>query len=68
MIEPNIQGLSVGRQCALLSSFYYEPTGEPEKNLDLMRVIDKQFREYPKLCVWGSAHVVEPGHRLNRSG
>jgi len=42
MIEPNIRGLSVGSQCALLSisrsSFYYEPKGEPKKNLDLMRV------------------------------
>jgi putative transposase len=53
MVEPNIRGLSVGRQCALLSisrsSFYYEPTGEPERNLDLMRVIrwpavETQFR------------------------
>lgn len=53
MIEPNIRGLSVGRQCALLSiswsSFYYEPKGEPEKNLDLMRVIDKQFLDTPFL-------------------
>jgi transposase len=24
--------------------------------------------EYPKLCVWVSAHAVETGHRLNRSG
>jgi putative transposase len=49
MIEPNIRGLSVSRQCALLSisrsSFYYEPKGEPEKNLDLMQLIDKQFLE-----------------------
>ncbi len=43
MIEPNLPGLSVGRQCALLSmsrsSFYYEPKGESAMNLDLMRVI-----------------------------
>jgi RHS repeat-associated protein len=26
------------------------------------------LREYPKLCVWGSAHAVETDHRLNRSG
>jgi len=24
--------------------------------------------EYPKLCVWGSAHAVETGHLLTRSG
>jgi len=51
MIEPNLPGLSVGKQCALLSisrsSFYYEPKGESEMNLDLMRVIDKQFLEAP---------------------
>jgi putative transposase len=39
MVEPNISGLSVGKQCALLSisrsSFYYEPKGETEMNLDL---------------------------------
>jgi putative transposase len=43
MIEPNLPRLSVGKQCALLSSsrssFYYEPKQESEMNLDLMRVI-----------------------------
>jgi putative transposase len=43
MIEPNLSGLSVSTQCALLSisrsSFYYEPKGETEMNLDLMRLI-----------------------------
>jgi len=37
MIEPNLPGLSVGKQCKLLSisgsSFYYEPKGETEMNL-----------------------------------
>ncbi len=51
MVEPNLPGLSVGRQCALLSlsrsSFYYEAKGESEMNLDLMRLIDKQFLETP---------------------
>ena len=51
MIEPNLPYLSVGKQCALLSisrsSFYYEPKGESEMNLDLMRLIDKQFLETP---------------------
>jgi len=49
MVEPNISGLSVGEQCALLSIslslFHYEPKGESEMNLGLMRVIDKQFLE-----------------------
>lgn len=51
MIEPNLPSLSVAKQCALLSisrsSFYYEPKGETELNLELMRLIDKQFLETP---------------------
>jgi len=51
MIEPNLPSLSVGKQCALLSisrsSFYDEPKGESELNLDLMREIDKQFLKTP---------------------
>jgi hypothetical protein len=39
MIEPNIRDLSVGRQRALRSSFYYEPKGEPGKNLNLMQLV-----------------------------
>ena len=38
MVEPNISGLSVGKQCALLSisrsSFYYEPKGKTEITRD----------------------------------
>jgi hypothetical protein len=53
MIGPILPGLSVGKQCALLSisrsSFYYEPKGESEMNLDLMRVIDKHSLETPGL-------------------
>ena len=53
MIESNLPGLSVGKQCALLSisrsSFYYEPKGETEMNFELMRliqcpVVETQFR------------------------
>lgn len=51
MIEPANANLSISKQCKLLSisrsSFYYEPKGESEMNLDLMRVIDKQFLETP---------------------
>ena len=41
MIERANADLSIGKQCKLLSisrsSFYYEPKGESEMNLDLMR-------------------------------
>ena len=61
MIEPNIPNLSIGKQCALLSisrsSFYYEPKGENEMNLDLMRLIDKQFLDTP---VYGVRQMTEP--------
>ena len=70
MIEPNHPDLSIGRQCALLSisrsSFYYEPKGETELNLDLMRVIDKQFLETPfygvRQMTW---HLRNEGHLVN---
>lgn len=51
MIDPNLAGQSVGKQGALLStsrsSFYYEPKGESEMNLDLIRVTDKHLIETP---------------------
>ena len=72
MIEPNLPSLSVGKQCTLLSisrsSFYYEPKGETEKNLDLMRVIDKQFLETPfygvRQMTW---HLRNEGHLVNEN-
>jgi len=70
MIEPNLPSLSVGKQCALLSisrsSFYYEPKGESEMNLDLMRLIDKQFLETPfygvRQMTW---HLRNEDHLVN---
>jgi len=51
MIEPANANLSISKQCKLLSisrsPFYYEPKGESEMNLELVRVIDKQFLETP---------------------
>jgi len=70
MIEPNLPDLSVGKQCKLLSisrsSFYYEPKGESEMNLDLMRLIDKQFLETPfygvRQMTW---HLRNDDHLVN---
>jgi len=46
LIEPNMPDLSIRRQCELLglnrASFYYQPAGETELNLRLMRLIDEQ--------------------------
>jgi len=51
MVAPAHEGLSITRQCKLLSlsrsSFYFQPAGENEKNLTLMRLIDAQFLETP---------------------
>jgi len=50
-VEPEHTGLSVRRQCELLglprSSFYFEPAGETEQNLALMRIIDEQYMDTP---------------------
>ena len=71
MIERNHPKLSVGAQCRLLSisrsSFYYEPQGETEKNLDLMLLIDKQFLDTPFYGVRQmSWHLQNEGHAVNQ--
>ncbi|WP_156785543.1 IS3 family transposase [Sulfitobacter sp. EE-36] len=70
MIEPANANLSISKQCKLLSisrsSFYYEPKGESEMNLDLMRVIDKPFLETPfygvRQMTW---HLRNDDHLVN---
>ncbi len=51
MIDPGNLGLSIVRQCELVSvsrsSFYREPMPESAENLVLMRLIDEQFLETP---------------------
>ena len=50
-IAPGRPGLSLSRQCRLLSisrsSLYYVPRGESPENLALMRRIDELFLRYP---------------------
>jgi len=50
-IEPDHPELSIVRQCELVSisrsGFYYQPAGETPLNLELMRLIDRQFLETP---------------------
>jgi putative transposase len=59
-------GLSLGRQCRLLSisrsSYYYAPKGESPENLALMRRIDGLFLKYP---FYGSRQMVR---HLRREG
>jgi putative transposase len=51
MIDPDHPELSIVRQCELVatswSGFYYQPAGETPLNLELMRLIDRQFLETP---------------------
>lgn len=66
MIVPDRPGLSLSRQCRLLSisrsSFYYAPRGESPENLVLMRRIDEMFLRYP---FFGSRQMVR---QLRRDG
>lgn len=70
MIERDHPDLSIGQQCALLSvsrsSFYYEPKGESDMNLALMRLIDVQFLDTPffgvRQMTW---HLRNDGHAVN---
>ena len=51
MIEPTHPDLSLRRQCELLglarASYYYQPAGESELNLRLMRLLDAQYLKTP---------------------
>ena len=52
--------ISVRRQCELLgvnrSGLYYQPLGESEENLMLMRLIDEEFTRHP---IYGSRRMKE---------
>lgn len=51
MIELEFDKLSISRQCELIglcrSTFYYEPAQESQRNLELMRLIDKKYIQHP---------------------
>jgi putative transposase len=71
MIQRDPPGLSLSRQCEILSisrsSFYYAPKGESAENLALMRRIDELFLKYP---FYGSRqmsrHLRRDGVRIGR--
>jgi putative transposase len=66
MLAPDRPGLSLSRQCRLVSisrsSFYYAPKGESAEALALMRRIDELFLKYP---FYGSRQMVR---QLRREG
>ena len=65
MIETSHPDLSLVRQCALIgisrSVWYYEPKGESELNLRLMRLIDEQYLRTPW---YGSRQMARNFRRL----
>jgi putative transposase len=59
LVEPGHAEISVRRQCELLgvnrSGLYYQPVGESEANLMLMRLIDEEYTRHP---FFGSRRMV----------
>ena len=71
MVEPGHARLSIVRQCELLSiprsSYYYQATGETPLNLELMRLIDKQYLETPYYGARQMArHLRREGYGVSR--
>ena len=71
VIQPSHPEISIRRQCQLMalprSSYYYEPVGESDYNLELMRIIDEQYLRTP---FFGSRQMTRwlrnQGHPVNR--
>ena len=51
MIEPNQTEISLRRQCSLIglnrATYYWQPAGESELNLKLMKMIDQEYTRAP---------------------
>jgi putative transposase len=70
-VEPGHPEISVRRQCELLdvhrSGLYYQPVGESQENLLLMRLLDEQYTRTP---FYGSRKMTEwlatVGQEVNR--
>jgi putative transposase len=66
MVDSEHPSLSIARQCQLVSisrsAFYYQPSGESELNLMLMRLIDEQYMRTP---FYGARQMVR---HLRREG
>lgn len=71
MVDPKHSELSIRQQCKILSlsrsAYYYVPAGECAYNLELMRLIDKQFLDTPfygvRQMTW---HLRGQGHKVNK--
>lgn len=70
LIDPQDGVFSVRQQCELLgvnrSSLYYQPQGETEENLGLMRLLDEQYTRTPYYGVLRMvAYLRSLGHEVN---
>jgi putative transposase len=71
LVDRDHAEFSVRRQCELLgvnrSGLYYQPVGESEENLRLMRLLDEQYTRVP---FYGSRRMTEwlatQGYEVNR--
>jgi len=72
MVDKDHKQLSVVLQCKLLklnrASFYYSPKLESQYNLELMKLIDQEYMNYP---FFGSRqmkrHLNSQGHAVSRN-
>ena len=71
MVELGHEGISIRRQCELLginrASLYYKPIGESEENLQVMRLLDRQYTKAPyygsrRMTAW----LQQQGYEVNR--
>ena len=71
MVDRGHNQLSIARQCLVLglgrSTYYYQPKGESPYNLELMRVIDREYLKFP---FFGTRqmkrHLVNMGYKVGR--
>jgi len=68
-VEAEYAEISIRRQCELLggASWYYQPAGESQENLRLMRLMDEQYTRAP---FYGSRRMTawlrDRGHDVSR--
>ncbi len=70
-VETDHAQISIARQCDLLglsrSGYYYQPTGESELNMLLMRLIDKEYTAHPFFGCRKMVHVLRTdGYVVNK--
>jgi putative transposase len=70
MVDPQDEVFSLRQQCGLLglnrSGLYYQPVGESERNLGLMRLLDEQYTRTPYYGVLRMvAYLRSLGHEVN---